>query len=339
MKSKYLLLSCLSAMLLTLPAFAQLSAPNLPELSVLTFGWASMSGIDPTLDMFTAFAPTMIGLQDAGYRSGAEAVAGQFAFSGFHVDSNFESAIATAGPGLLRVAHYGYKSNQAALAGEASLGLPPDTLARTNGDAIELSYAQRCKDVVLGASLVPQDNAGVSLSGPSLAQGGIASITGNANEAFGWRVGGTGQLPKNIRIGADYSYQRSTSTALINMVDPEIPPIAQSADFINRVSTVGASWRACPNTLLYAAYQDILSTGSNQSRRHATNTWFGVQQNVSPKLVVRANYLSGGQNFSFTWQSPVGLITAAYTHKALTNAQDVLGSGDAFFGGVAFALK
>lgn len=77
MKKVCLCLVLLTGILLATSIQAQVPGPELPKLSNLTFGWVSMSGVDPTLEMLTSFAPTTMALRDAGYRTGGEAVTGR----------------------------------------------------------------------------------------------------------------------------------------------------------------------------------------------------------------------------------------------------------------------
>lgn len=341
MKIRYLGFMLAVILLLAVPTLAQqLPGPSLPLQSTTTFGWVAMSGLDPTLTMLSTFAPPILGLKQAGYNTAFEAADGQFSFSGFHVNSNFESAIASLGPGMFRLSHYGFKSNTASLANGASLGIPPGTLVHTLGDSIELSYAQPVGSFWLGASLVPQDNGDISLS-----QGGITAVTGSVNEGFGGRIGAVWNAPTRFKLGGDFSYQHATGTTLINpiIINPALagtPFIPFSGDFLTRAYTVGASCNLYPKTLVYGSYQDLLSKGSTAAdRKHANMLWFGVQQNLTDNFVVRVNYLNAGQNVSFSWQTKYGIINAAYTHRALTNAADVLGSGNAAFIGYAAAFK
>ncbi len=260
-----------------------------------------------------------------------------FPYSGFHVDSNFESAIAALGPGAIRISHYGYRSNEAALANGTALGIPSSTLMQTLGDAVDVSYAQNIKKCTIGATIVPQDSGIITLR-----QDGVTLVSGTAHEDYGGRFGGVIHFAKNLRFGADYSYQRSDSTAIINplLVPDATGPVSESEHFITRASTVGASWKLLRHTMIYGSYQDILSKGGNSGDRyHALQRWAGVQQDINPKLVVRASYLSGGQNYMATWTTPIGLVNVAYTHRALANAEYILGKGDAFFGGLAVAFK
>jgi len=53
---------------------------------------------------------------------------------------------------------------------------------------------------------------------------------------------------------------------------------------------------------------------------------------------VRANYADGGSNYSIMYQSPIGIVNVAYTNKALYDAQDILGTGNAAFVSLALAF-
>ncbi|HEY3376797.1 MAG TPA: hypothetical protein VGL77_04815 [Armatimonadota bacterium] len=328
MQRKSLLLPVLIAISLMfgVTAGAQSNFSALPVLSNLAFGWSSMSGVDPTLNMLTAFAPTMVGLSEAGYRNGVEGVKGRMTFGDLKIDNNFESAITTVGPGLFRLGHYGYNSNTAAI---PNLGLPPGVLTHTRGDAIELAYAQTIHNTTIGLSVVPQDSTSIQAVG-----GGTTLIAGEAKTDFGGRIGFIQRLPHGVRVGADYSYQKGTATA---DTLPPFPPTTSSDEYITRAATYGASWQARPDTIVYGSYQNLLATGHTFGSRNANQLWFGTQHDLSKSVAIRLNYLDGGQNYSVQWKTKVGLLNVAYTHKALRNAEEILGSGDALFGALALA--
>ncbi|HOS42969.1 MAG TPA: hypothetical protein PK794_04690, partial [Armatimonadota bacterium] len=72
-----LLLLAAVASLLAAPSVGQLALnADTPKLSSLAFGWVSMSGVDPTLDAMASFAPTMLGIREAGYSLGGEVATG-----------------------------------------------------------------------------------------------------------------------------------------------------------------------------------------------------------------------------------------------------------------------
>ncbi|MHB9130164.1 MAG: hypothetical protein ACYDBB_03620 [Armatimonadota bacterium] len=334
------LLTLLSVFLaVAMPTTAQMAlpGPELPKLSNLAFGWVSMSGVDPTLGMLTSFAPAMIVVQDNGLHTAGEAVVGQFNFGDFNVTSNFESAITSYGPGLLRISHYGYKSNTQEIPG---LGLP-GILVNTGGDAIEVSYAQHVgKKGTIGVSWVPQDSSRIGLQSD-----GLNLIRGDTSTNFGARIGGILAVSPSVKLGADFSYQEDTATIRYNplLFDDGADPdpanwIAVDGDFITRCGTIGGSWQVTPRTLVYGSLQEILATGEDDYRRVATLRWFGVQQNLTKNFAVRANYLGGGGNFSVQWVTKFGIINAAYTHRALLNARDVLGVGNSAFVGYAMGF-
>lgn len=332
MKYRTLLMSLLVLGLLAAPVLAQLPGPDLPKLSNLTFGWVSMSGVDPTLEMLTSFAPTSMALRDAGYHTGGEMVSGRMSFSDLDVNVNFESAMTALGPGLLRLCRYSYESNQATIKGM------PAMPASTSGDSIELSYAQHVGPATIGISLVPQDSTDIAMFG-----GGQKMIDGTLRTDYGARAGAVIRLPHTIRLGVDYSYQKDSGTLSVNpaLVNPLLagnPWIESKDDFITRCGTIGASIKVRPKTTVYTAYQNILATGKTLGHRNADLVWGGVTQELATGLSVRANYLDGGGNYSVQWRSPIGIVNIAYTHKALMNAHDILGNGDAVFGALALAF-
>ena len=333
MRSCYLTLALLGALALASISSAQLaSGADLAELSNLTFGWVSMSGVDPTLDMLTSFAPTTLALRDAGYRTGGETVTGEFNFGDLNVQSDFASVMTSVGPGMLRVCHYNYDSNLANIVGLP--GMP----ARTEGEAIEVSYAQRVGEhVTLGLSVVPKDSSSVDM-----VTEGMTLVESETKTDYGARAGAVINLPHDAKLGFDYSYQNGNSTTKYNPLLLQLPPEAGwqavSGNFITRCGTLGFSKKFGSATTGYCAYQNILATGDGLGRRNADLVWAGVQQEVAKNLAVRVNYLDGGQNYSIQWRSPIGILNVAYTHHALVNAKEILGYGDAAFAALAVAF-
>jgi hypothetical protein len=317
--------------LLALASFAgaQAPGPDLAKMSNLAFGWVSMSGVDPTLEMLTSFAPNTMALRDAGYRSGGEAVSGQLTFGDLEVASNFGSAMAAVGPGVLRICQYKYDSNLANIAGLP--GMP----ARTGGEAIELSYAQHVGEhTTVGVSLVPQDSSSVNM-----VLGGINMVESRSETEFGARAGAVVDLPHDVKVGANYSYQRDSGTTRLNPLLTGAPDwIELRGNFITRCSTVGASKKLGEKTTVYTSYQNITATGLSEGSRSADLVWFGVTHNFTKDFAVRANYLDGGGNYSVMWRSPIGIVNLAYTQGALKNAEEILGSGDAVFAALAVAF-
>lgn len=327
--------------MLTVPNFGQALNADLPKMSNLAFGWVSMSGVDPTLDALASFAPTMLGLRDAGYNVGSESADGVFTFSEFKLNSSWESALTAVGPGVLRVVHYGFHSNTAPVVGMAlPPGLPPGTpplLFQTQGDSIELSYAQRVGPASVGLSVVPQDSTFIAMS-----QGGASAATGKTDTDYGYRLGVMTPLERkhDLRLGANFSYQKDNSSLTTNPLHPlviAVGAVPQNGSFITHCSTVGLSGKLTSSTSLYGSYQKIYSKG-NSLDRSAELIWFGVTQRVTSTFNVRVNYLEHGLNVGFSLRTPVGMLIAAYTDKALTNAKDVLGSGHDLFVGMDIAL-
>ncbi len=323
-----LLVLCTVFVALAVPTFAQVPGPELAKMSNLAFGWVSMSGVDPTLDAMASFAPTMLGIREAGFTTGGEVATGTFSFGDFDIDSGWESAQTNLGPGVMRAVHYGFQTNTAAV-----LGIP-GVLVQTQGDSIELSYAQRIGTTGLGLSIVPQDSSSLHLS-----QGGVQVVQGKSKTDYGFRVGAVTPLKgkHQVRVGANYSYQKDGSDVSLH---PALTGAAGwttlSEKFVTRAATVGASGQLSARTTVYGSYQKIFAKGGSLDREDEL-IWFGVTQKLTDTVNVRANYLDGGLNVGFTWRTPVGMFIAAYTNKALTSAKDILGDGDAIFVGVDLA--
>ena len=331
MTTTRVLFLCLAAALFV-PASAQGLGPDLPKLSNLAFGWVSMSGLDPTLDMLTSFAPASLALRDNGYRTGGEAVAGHFDYSGFDVDSEFQSAMTAMGPGLFRICHYAYDSNVAPVIGIQIPSLSTNT--QTDGEAVELSYAQHVGKATVGVSVIPEDSSTVNLS-----MHGQNLVNGESTTDYGARAGVILPVAENIRLGGEYSYQKDTGVTRVSPMLTGAPGwVESSGSFLTRAATIGASAKLRPTTQVYSAYQDIVATGSTLGHRVGDQWWLGVQQDLSKTLAVRANYLERGENFSVQWRSPFGLMNIAYTHNALMNAESILGQGDAEFISLALAF-
>ncbi|HOF88759.1 MAG TPA: hypothetical protein PLZ36_11760 [Armatimonadota bacterium] len=336
-----LLLLAAVASLLAAPSVGQLALnADTPKLSSLAFGWVSMSGVDPTLDAMASFAPTMLGIREAGYSLGGEVATGTFSFSGFDVDSGWQSAQTNLGPGVLRLVHYRFNSNTAEVAGmQLPPIVPPGTpplLLNTFGDSVEVSYAQRIGTTGVGISLVPTDSATISVY-----QGGATMATGKSKTDYGYRVGAVAPLKgaPNVRVGANFSYQKDESTLTPNAAHPLVVlsgAVPDTDRYITRAYTLGASSRLAPRTTVYGSYQKIFGKGGSMDRE-AELIWFGVTQQLSDAVAVRANYLDGGLNVGLSCRTPIGLLIAAYTNKALLNAKDVLGTGDSLFVGIDIA--
>ena len=303
---------------------AQSPSPSLPIMSDMAFGWVSMSGVDPTLDLLTSFAPTMLCVHDAGYQTGGEYTEGVFTFGKFTVVENFQSVITDVGGGALRISHYGYTSNSAELPGI------PGAKVQTNGDSIDMSYAQRFGKTTLGVTVIPQDNADIQMNASGLA------ITGTAATDIGARLGAVQQLTNKVRVGLEYSYQKDTAT--LQLPVPLVPtPTTLSGHYLVRCGTAGASWQITTSTKTYVAYQRLLGTGPD-FLREGNQTWCGVSQNITKSLSVSANYFGGGQNCFISYRSKYGVFNIAYTHDALNSARDFLGHGNALFAGIDLAI-
>lgn len=302
---------------LAVPCLAQAPGAELPKLSNLAFGWVSMSGVDPTIDTLTSFAPNMLCLQDNGFAKGGEAATGGLVFNDLEVTYNIESAMAKVGPGQLRLVHYGFDSNDAEIPGL------PGMQTSTSGDALELSYAQRFGNIAAGVSLVPQDETTITL-----ANGGMTLAEGTVDDSLGGRAGMIAYLPHGVRLGANYSYQSDTGTMRLSPAATGAPDwITLQDDFITRCSTYGASWQATKKTQFYGAYQIITATGGNIGKRRETNEWFGMRHQLTPSLTLATNYLERSPNLMLGYRSKYGLITAAWTEKAIPAARSFLGEG------------
>ncbi len=333
----------LAALLLAIPIFGQATLnADLPKMSNLAFGWVAMSGVDPSLDALASFAPTMLGLRDAGYGIGSEVATGTFSFGDFDVDSGWESGLINLGPGVFRVAHYDFRSNTAQVAGIAlPPGMPPGTpplLAQTDGESLELSYAQRIGKTSYGISVIPADSTGITIL-----QGGFPVATGKSKADYGYRLGFVTPVERrhDIRLGVNYSYQKDQATLTPNPLHPLViatGAVPTADTYRTQCYTVGASGKLTARTQLYGAYQKIVGKGSAMGfDRDSEQIWFGVNQSLTSILNLRVNYLQKGINVGLTCRTPVGLLIAAYTNKALVNANDVLGKGDALFVGIDIA--
>lgn len=325
--------ACTTALLgllaLATVADAQLPGPDLAELSNVAFGWVSMSGSDPTLEMLTSFAPTAMALRDADYSVGGEAVTGGFQFGDLEVTSTFGSVMASLGPGLLRVCEYKYDSNTANIAGLP--GMP----ARTDGEAVEISYAQHVgKNATVGFSLIPQDTSTVTM-----VMDGQTMIESESKTDYGLRGGAVVKLPGEMKFGVNYSYQHDKGKTRVSPLLTGAPDwIETKGTFHTRCATVGLSKQVTPKTLVYGAYQNIAVSGLSTGTRKSDQVRIGVQHHLTKNFAVRANYADGGANYSIMYQSPIGIVNVAYTNKALYDAQDILGTGDAGFVSLAVAF-
>ncbi|MHB0938324.1 MAG: hypothetical protein ACYDCO_11805 [Armatimonadota bacterium] len=329
MKRYALTAALLGLLALASMAGAQMPGPDLAELSNVAFGWVSMSGADPTLEMLTSFAPTSMALRDAGYRTGGEAVTGGFQFGDLDVNSTFGSAMTSAGPGLLRICEYKYDSNLANIAGLP--GMP----ARTDGEAIEISYAQHVgRNTTIGVSLVPQDTSTVTM-----VMGGQSMVESETKTDYGLRGGAVIRLPGETKVGINYSYQHDKGKTRVSPLLTGAPDwIETEGTFHTRCATVGLSKQVTPKTLVYGAYQNINVSGLSTGTRKSDQVRVGVQHHITDNFAVRANYADGGQNYSIMYKSPIGIVNVAYTSKALYDARDILGTGNAAFVSLAMAF-
>jgi hypothetical protein len=324
-------LSVLSGLLLSIlisnAAPPPLDPGDLPKLSNLSFGWVSMSGVDPTQDMITQFAPNMVVMKDAGYKTGGEAVFGGFEFGDFHVNGNFQSAITTVGPGLLRICHYGYSSNMAEM--QNVPGIP----IQTTGDAIEVSYAQRIDKTVIGVTLIPIDEATVNATLPPLM--GSFPVNGTLKEDLGVRIGAIQEISDKWKIGTDVSYQADSSTVTVGPL-----PVIKNK-YQTWTGTAGTSYKLNKRTKVYYSWQKLKVIGGNLKSASSTtkvNEFYGISQQIGDKVTVSANYLTGSPNAIVSWQSPIGIFTASYTHHALLNAKSFLGTGHSLYCGLAVGM-
>lgn len=330
MKSWSMITALLGVLALATFASAQLApGPDLAKLSNLAFGWVSMSGSDPTMDMLTSFAPNSMALRDAGYRSGGERVSGIFNFSDLEVDSNFTSALTAAGPGVLRICQYTYDAKPANIVGIP--GLP----ARTSGEAIEVSYAQHVnKNIAVGLSVVPRDTGKTDL-----VASGINMVEAESKTDYGARAGVIVSLPRDVKFGFDYSYQRDSGTARLNPLLTSAPDwITIKSKYITKCSTLGLSKKISSKAMGYLSYQNITANGLSDGKRKADQVRFGGTYNFTRKFAARAYYVDGGGNYSVMWHSPIGIVNLAYTHGALMNAESIIGKGDAAFAALAVAF-
>jgi predicted porin len=207
--------------------------------------------------------------------------------------------------------------------------------ARTNGEAIEVSYAQHVgKNASIGFSLVPKDSSSVTmvLSGQNM-------VESETKTDYGIRGGAVITLPGKVKFGFNYSYQHDKGTTRLNPLLTGAPDwVELQGTFNTRCTTVGLSKQVTPKALVYGSYQNITAAGLSTGTRKADMVRAGVMYNLTKNFAVRANYVDGGENYSFMYRSSVGILNVAYTHKALINAEDILGTGDAAFVALAVAL-
>jgi hypothetical protein len=337
--------------------------PSLPKLTNVTFGWVSASGVDPTLPLVNGFAPTMLALKDAGYTAGTEIDYGVFSFNDLTVNADIVSGLINIGPGTARLSRFSFASNNAPLTiMQTALNAGVET--NTDGEAYELSYAQKVYKygTQVGVSYIPRDVSTVNILLPAnnIQPTDTMWAHGEMRTDWGVRVGAVQPLPYNISVGANYSYQMDRS--YLNLESALVTHMTSGADTagkqmeaqnITRCGTVGASWQALPNTTVYAAIQQIITSSDMGYKRKAELPWFGVQQSIGEKwlaklntvdggftknIMVRANSLDSGMNLMGTWVTKAGALTVSYTNGAVRSAKSELGHGNALIGGVNLAL-
>ncbi len=307
---------------------AAFSAPPSPtaltKLGNMAFGWISTSGSETTADTLSKYAVQTVVLKDRGMKTAAEFYNGTFGFGGFDVDTNTQSVLMDAGPGVARLVRKSFKSNMHALA--KMPGLP----VRLDGEAYEISYAQRFGDTAVGLSIVPKDNTALHAT-----NGGITLIKGWARSNMGARLGVIQRLPHGVKLGVDYSYQEFDTEAVISKAYSGAPvDITQTEKFLQRCVSYGASWQCNPKTTLYLTEWDILDTGEVFHSRESNVTIAGVKYLFTPNLNATLNSHNGRPNFHMNWITRNGIVQFDYTDGAIPTAEDLLGHGHSLFLGL-----
>ncbi|MHB9023583.1 MAG: hypothetical protein ACYC7E_05330 [Armatimonadota bacterium] len=314
-----LLFACL--LFATIAVFAQPTPTALPQLSTATFGWVSVSSLEPTMGQLAAYAPNMLVLRDLNLNTGVELCSGNATYSGFNINLSYAAAMTNLGPGMFRVAHYRYETNRAPLPLlNAQEFLPPDAVSQAEGDATELAYAFHIGKAAVGISYVPQDNTTIQQ-----AVGPFTVLDGTSKTDWGGRIGFVYPFSKKFRFGSEYSYQEGSSEATIYIPDP----VPMTEEFITRCLTNGVSWDVHPTTSVYAYLQRLWLIGDSGYKRSNNLLVAGVQHELTKRVTARVGYIDGGETYSLSWRSPVGIFTAIYDHNVLYNARDYLGLGDA----------
>lgn len=325
MTSRSLLALLCGTIALATPAFCASPSPTaLTKLGNMAFGWISTSGSETTADTLSKYAAQSIVLKDRDKKVAVEIYNGTFSFSGFDVDTNTQSVLMDAGPGVVRIARKSFGSNVHPLQGLPTLPV------KLNGEAYELSYAQRFGDTSVGISIVPKDNTALHAS-----SGSTTLIKGWARSDKGARLGVVQRLPHGVRLGVDYSYQEFDTEAVLSPAFTGAPaPITQTEKFLQRCISYGASWQANPKTTLYLTEWDILDTGSVYQKRESNVTLAGVKYAFTPNINATLNSHNGRPNVHVNWITRNGIVQFDYTDGAIPTAQDLLGHGHSLFVGL-----
>ncbi|MHB1461194.1 MAG: hypothetical protein ACYC1M_07940 [Armatimonadota bacterium] len=325
MTRRPLLATLLGIVVLAPAAFSAPPSPTaLTKLGNMAFGWISTSGNETTADTLSKYAAQTVVLKDRGKQSAAEFYNGTFGYSGFDVDTDTQSVLMTVGPGVARIARKSFKSNIHALA--KLPGLP----VQLDGEAYELSYAQRFGNTAVGLSIVPKDNTALHAT-----NGATTLIKGWTRSNTGARLGVTQSLLHGVKLGVDYSYQEFDTEAVIYKAYSGAPvDITQTEQFLQRCISYGASWQCNPKTTLYLTEWDILDTGSVYQKRESNVTIAGVKYLFTPNINATVNSHNGRPNFHMNWITRNGIVQLDYTDGAIPTAEDLLGHGHSLFVGL-----
>ncbi len=319
-------LSLLLGIVILAPAaiYAAPSPTALTKLGNMAFGWISTSGSETTADTLSKYAAQTVVLKDRGKQTAIEFYNGTFEFGGFNVDTNTQSVLVDVGPGVARIARKSFESNMHPLAGLP--GLP----VKLDGEAYELSYAQRFGNTAVGLSIIPKDNTALHAT-----SGATTLIKGWTRSNTGARLGVTQRLPHGVKLGVDYSYQEFDTEATMYKAYTHGPvDITQTEKFLQRCISYGASWQCNPKTTLYLTEWDILDTGSVFQKRESNVTIAGVKYLLTPNINATVNSHDGRPNFHMNWITRNGIVQLDYSDGAIPTAQDLLGRGHSLFVGL-----
>lgn len=322
MTHRSLIAALCSAVVLAVPAICATPSPTvLTKLGNMAFGWVSTSGSETTADTLSKYAAQTVVLKDRGKKLAVELYNGTFSYSGFDVDTNTQSVLLDVGPGVARIARKSFGSNIHPLKNLPTLPV------KLNGEAYELSYAQRFGDTAVGVSIIPKDNTAMHAT-----VGATTLIKGWARSGTGARIGVVQRLPHGVRLGVDYAYQEFDTEAVLYPAFTGAPsPITQTEKFLQRCLSYGASWQCNPKTTLYLTEWDILDTGSVYKSRDSLVTIAGVKYAFTPNLNATLNSHNGRPNFHMNWITRNGIVQLDYTDGAIPTAEDLLGHGHSLF--------
>ncbi len=322
MTSRTLYASLLGSLMISLPAFSAAPSPTaLNKLGNMAFGWVATSGGEVTGDTCSKYASQNTVLIERGKSEAAEIYQGSFSFNGFNVDTSTQAVLVAVGPGVARISRKSFSSNMHPLEGLPTLPV------KLNGEAYELSYAQRFNNTSVGVSIIPKDNTALESS-----VGSTPLIKSWVHSKMGGRVGVTQFLPNGVRLGLNYSYQEHDAKAtLYPAFTKQSANVEQTEKFLQRCVSYGASWQCNPKTTLYFTEWDILDTGSRFKSRESNVTSVGVKYAFTPNLNATVNSHDGSPNFHLNWITRNGIVQFDFTDGAIPTAKDLLGHGQSVF--------